>query len=66
MERIDGHLWNLPKRIQRNQKCLFLQFFRTENGVADPTYFKYNGEWFQKICAKLEGRAVLNCFDGVR
>ena len=33
--------------------------------MADPTYFKYNGEWFRKICAKLEGRAVSNRLDDI-
>lgn len=44
---------------------LAAEFLGRKNGVAGPTYFKYNGEWLWKIRAKLEGRHISSRIDDV-
>ena len=58
------------RNVEYNGKKYSLSSLATEllgskHGVAGPRYFKYKGEWLNKIRAKLEGRVVSNRLDDV-
>ena len=58
------------KNVEYQGRTLSLSALATELlgskwGVAGPRYFKYNGEWLNDICAKVEGRQVSTRLDDV-
>ena len=58
------------KTVEYQGRALSLTVLATELldskwGVADPRYFKYNGEWLNDIRAKIEGRPVFKRLDDV-